>query len=186
MTIEEIVFEAEEKMEKTEVKIHEDFASIRTGKASPSLVENIRVDCYGTSMRMRELAGITTPEPRMVLIQPWDAANVDPIRKAIEEANIGIMPLIDGKNIRLPIPELSEERRKEMTKLISKMAEDGRIAIRHIRRDAMDAIKKIQKEGKIAEDDLKHGEKEIQQVTDKYTKKIDEQLKHKEDELMKV
>ncbi|MFZ5807405.1 MAG: ribosome recycling factor [Verrucomicrobiota bacterium] len=186
MTIDEVLFEAEEKMEKTAAKVHEDFASVRTGKASPALVENLRVDCYGTSMRLRELAGITAPEPRMVMIQPWDASNVDPIRKAIEGANIGIAPLVDGKIIRLPIPELSEERRKEMTKLIGKMAEDSKVAIRHIRRDAMDAIKKSQKESKVTEDDLERCEKEIQHLTDTFTKKIDEQFKHKEAELMKV
>lgn len=186
MNMDEVLFEAEEKMEKSFKKVHDDFTSIRTGKASPSLVENVKVDCYGTSMRLREIAGITAPEPRMIMIQPWDVSNVDPIRKALDEANIGITPLVDGKIIRLPIPELSEERRKEMIKLVKKMAEDGRVTIRHIRRDGMEILKKLHKDGKLTEDDFALGEKEIQKLTDDYTKKIDHQLASKEDELMKV
>ena len=186
MAADEVLLETEEKMEKSSKKVSDDFATVRTGKASPALVENIRVDCYGTSMRLKELAGITAPEPRMVMIQPWDAANVDPIRKAIEEANIGIAPLVDGKIIRLPVPELSEDRRKELVKLIRKMTEDGRISIRHSRRDGMDQVKKMQKEGKLTEDELRQAEKEIQNLTDSYTKKIDKLLESKESELMKV
>jgi ribosome recycling factor len=186
MSMDEVIFEAEEKMEKSFKKAHDDFASIRTGKASPSLVENIKVDCYGTNMRLREVAGITTPDPRMIMIQPWDASNVDPVRKALEEANIGITPLVDGKLIRLPIPELSEERRKEMIKLVKKMAEDGRVTIRHIRRDAMETLKKLHKDGKLTEDDFSLAEKETQKLTDDYTKKIDHHLETKESELLKV
>lgn len=186
MNMEEILFEAEEKMDKTGQKIHDDFAAVRTGKASPTLVENIRVDTYGSSMRLRELAGITAPEPRMIMIQPWDVANVEPIRKALTESNVGITPLIDGKIIRLPIPELSEDRRKEMVKIVRKIAEDGRVAIRHSRREAIDALKKLQKDSKLTEDELEQAEKDVQKLTDDYTSKIDKAMEAKEAELMKV
>jgi len=186
MPVDDILLETEEKMEKSLSKVQEDFAQVRTGKASPALVEGIRVDCYGTAMTMKEVAGITCPEPRMILIQPWDVSNVDPIRKAIEESNIGITPMVDGKLIRLPIPELSEERRVEMTKIVKKLAEDGRIAVRHNRRDAMDALKKEQKDNKITEDDQALGEKEVQKLTDTYVGKIDSALEKKEKDLMTV
>jgi len=186
MALDDILLEAEEKMEKTYNKIHEDFGSVRTGKASPALVENIRVETYGSNMRLKEIASITIPEARLIVIQPWDMGNVEPIRKAIEESKIGISPLIDGKIIRLPIPELSEERRKELVKVLRKMSEDGRVAIRHTRRDAIDSIKKAQKDGDLTEDDQKHGEKEIQTLTDQYTDKVDKALESKEAEIMKV
>jgi ribosome recycling factor len=173
-------------MEKTVKKIHDDFAAVRTGKASPQLVDSLRVDCYGTTMTLRELAGITCPEPRLIMIQPWDVANVDPIRKAIETSNLGISPLVDGKIIRIPIPELSEERRRDLIKVVKKIAEDGRIAIRHSRRDALDMLKKEQKDGDLSEDELKVAEKDVQKLTDEYTGKIDKMLETKEAELLKV
>ncbi|MFH1066635.1 MAG: ribosome recycling factor [bacterium] len=186
MTKDDVLFEMEEKMEKTFNKTHEDFNGVRTGKASPMLVEGLRVDAYGSSMKLRELAGITAPEPRLIVIQPWDAANIDPIRKAIEESNIGISPMVDGKIIRLPIPELSEERRKELVKVTRKIAEDGRVAIRHNRRDALDALKKMRKESVLTEDDLEYAEKEIQHLTDSYTEKVDKLLEAKEQDILKV
>ncbi len=186
MAAEEIMLDAEEHMEKTVNRIHDDFGAVRTGKASPQLVDSLRVDCYGTSMQLRELAGITCPEPRLVMIQPWDAANVDPIRKAIEESKLGISPMVDGKIIRIPIPELSEERRQDMTKLVRKIAEDGRVALRHVRRDALETVRKDQKDNKLTEDDLTLAEKEIQKLTDTYVGKIDKMLEVKEAELMKV
>jgi ribosome recycling factor len=186
MTLDDILLDAEEKMEKTFMKISEDFAQVRTGKASPALVENIKIDCYGTHMRLREVASITAPEPRMIMIQPWDASNVDPIRKGLEEAQIGITPMVDGKIIRLPIPELSEERRRDLVKVIGKIAEDGRVAIRHSRRDCLDQLKKLEKAGGITEDELKAAEKQAQELTDTYTGKIDKMLESKEAELMKV
>lgn len=186
MALDDILLEAEDKMEKTYNKTHEDFGSVRTGKASPALVENIRVETYGSNMRLKEIASVTIPEPRLIVIQPWDMGNVEPIRKAIEESKIGISPLIDGKIIRIPIPELSEERRKDLVKVLRKMSEDGRVAIRHARREAIDSIKKAQKDGDITEDDQKNGEKEIQNLTDQYTGKIDKDLETKEVEIMKV
>lgn len=186
MPVDDILLETEEKMEKSVGKVQEDFHQVRTGKGSPQLVEGIRVDCYGTAMTMKEVAGITCPEPRMILIQPWDVSNVDPIRKAIEESNLGITPMVDGKLIRLPIPELSEERRRDLTKIVKKIAEDGRIAVRHNRRDAMDTLKKEQKNGDITEDDQSLGEKEVQKLTDTYVGKIDDLLEKKEKDLMTV
>jgi ribosome recycling factor len=186
MPADEILMECEEHMEKTVKKIHDDFAAVRTGKASPQLVDSLRVDCYGTTMTLRELAGITCPEPRLIMIQPWDVANVDPIRKAIETSNLGISPLVDGKIIRIPIPELSEERRRDLIKVVKKIAEDGRIAIRHSRRDALDMLKKEQKDGDLSEDELKVAEKDVQKLTDEYTGKIDKMLETKEAELLKV
>ncbi|MDD5263003.1 MAG: ribosome recycling factor [Methylacidiphilales bacterium] len=186
MPVDDILLETEEKMEKTLHKVQEEFTSVRTGKASPQLVEHMRVETYGTSMQLRELAGITCPEPRLIMIQPWDASNVDPIRKAIEESNIGISPMVDGKIIRLPIPELSEERRRDLTKVVKKIAEDGRIVIRHNRRDGLDQLKKEQKDGDLTEDQFADSEKEVQKLTDTYIEKIDKALAAKETELLKV
>jgi ribosome recycling factor len=137
-------------------------------------------------MKMRDVAAITTPDARLIVIQPWDAANVDPIRKALEESKIGITPQIDGKIIRLPMPQPSEERRQELVKSIGKMAEEGRVSIRANRRHALDEVKKIQKEGKITEDQLALAEKEIQKLTDQYTAQIDKLAEVKQAELMKV
>lgn len=186
MPVDEIMLDTEEKMEKSLHRVEEEFSQVRTGKASPALVDGMRVDCYGTTMTLKELAGVTTPEPRLILIQPWDGSNVDPIRKAIEESNLGISPQVDGKVIRIPIPELSEERRVELTKVVKKIAEEGRIAVRHNRRDAMDQIKKEGKDGDLTEDEVTHGEKEIQKLTDSYIKRIDDLLERKEADLMKV
>ena len=186
MAVDDILLEAEEKMLKTEEIVQHEFAGVRTGKASPALVENIQVEVYGAHMRIRELAGITTPEPRMILIQPWDATTVHPIEKAIQKSNLGVNPAIDKKIIRIVLPELSQERRIEFTKIVRKMAEDGRVAIRHVRRDAIEHLKKESKSGTITEDDLAHGEKETQKLTDQYIGKIDAHLAHKEKEIMTV
>ena len=186
MPTDDILLEAEDKMQKTEHVVQQEFAGVRTGKASPALVENIIVDVYGSQMRIRELAGITTPEPRMILIQPWDASTVHPIEKAIQKTNLGLNPAVDKRFIRIVLPELSEERRVEFTKVVRKMAEDGRVAIRHVRRDAIEHLKKETKEGLITEDELKHAEKEVQKLTDRYIGKIDELLAHKEKEIMTV
>ena len=173
-------------MIKTEEVVQREFSSVRTSKASPALVENIQAEVYGSMMRIRELASITTPEPRMLVIQPWDAGSLHPIEKAIQKANIGMNPTIQGKLIRLILPELSEERRHEFVKLTKKLAEEGRVAIRHVRRDAMEALKKEKAAGKIPEDDEKHAEKELQKLTDEYSGKIDAHLAHKEKEIMTV
>jgi ribosome recycling factor len=142
MALDDILLEAEEKMTKTEQVVQHEFAGLRTGRASPVLVENITVEVYGSHMRIRELAGITTPEARVLMIQPWDVSTVHPIEKAILKSNLGVTPTVQGKIIRLVLPELSQERRHEMVKIVRKMTEDGRVAIRHVRRDAIEAVKK--------------------------------------------
>jgi ribosome recycling factor len=186
MSLDDILLEAEEKMTKTETVVQHEFAGMRTGRASPVLVENIVVEVYGSQMRIRELAGITTPEPRVLAIQPWDATTVHPIEKAIQKSNLGITPTVQGKIIRLVLPELSQERRVEMVKIVRKMTEDGRVAIRHVRRDAIEAIKKEKKAGDIAEDQEEVAEKEVQKLTDQYIAKIDAHLAAKEKEIMTV
>ncbi len=186
MALDDILLEAEEKMIKTEGVVQHEFTGIRTGKASPVLVENIMVEVYGSNMRIRELAGITTPEPRVLAIQPWDVTTVHPIEKAIMKSNLGVMPTVQGKIIRLVLPELSTERRHEMVKLTKKLAEDGRVAIRHVRRDAIEAIKKEGKAGGVTEDQVEVAEKDVQKLTDDYIAKIDTHLAAKEKEIMTV
>jgi ribosome recycling factor len=186
MPIDDILLAAEEKMIKTEEVVQHEFAGVRTGKASPGLVENIMVEVYGSHMRIRELAGITTPEPRVILIQPWDGNTLHPIEKAIQKTNLGLNPAVDKRFIRIVLPELSQERRVEFTRVVKKMAEDGRIAVRHVRRDALEHLKKEEKEGSITEDELKHAEKEVQKLTDQCIARIDEHLAHKEKEIMTV
>lgn len=187
MALDDILLEAEEKMMKTEEVVQHEFAGVRTGKASPALVENILVEVYGGSqMRIRELAGITTPESRMLLIQPWDVTTTGPIEKAIQKSNLGINPVVQGKVIRIVLPELSTERRQEMVKVARKMSEDGRVAIRHVRRDAMEHIKKESKNGGISEEEVETAEAEVQKLTDQYIGKIDAHLAVKEKEILTV
>ena len=186
MTLDDILLEAEEKMMKTEQVVVNEFSGVRTGKASSALVENIMAEVYGSQMRIRELASITTPEPRMLVIQPWDVGALHPIEKAIQKANIGLSPVIQGKLVRLSFPELSTERRQEFVKMIKKMCEDGRVAIRHVRRDAMDQFKKHGHDSGITEDATKQAEKDLQKLTDDYIAKIDGHLAHKEKEIMTV
>lgn len=184
MALDDILLEAEEKMMKTEEVVQNEFAGVRTGKASPSLVENILVEVYGSHMRIRELAGITAPESRMLMIQPWDVGSIQPIEKAIQKSNLGLNPAVQGKFIRIVLPELSTERRLEFTKVVKKMAEDGRVAIRHVRRDALEQLKK-EKDG-VTEDQVEAAEKEIQKLTDLYSSKIDAHVVAKEKEIMTV
>lgn len=186
MALDDFLLEAEDKMSKTEQVVVKEFAGVRTGKASPALVENIMVEAYGAQMRIRELAGITTPEPRALAIQPWDANSLHAIEKAILKANIGLTPSIQGRTIRIFFPELSQERRQEFVKIIRKMAEDGRVAIRHVRRDAMEQLKKHGHDSGVTEDEVEHAEKELQKLTDQYIAKIDAHLAHKEKEIMTV
>lgn len=186
MALDDILLEAEEKMMKTEQVVQHEFAGVRTGKASPALVENIMVEVYGSNMRIRELAGITTPESRMLLIQPWDATSAGPIEKAIQKANLGLNPTVQGKMIRIVLPELSTERRQEMVKVARKMSEDGRVAVRHVRRDAMELIKKEARNGGISEEEIETAETEVQKLTDQYIGKIDAHLATKEKEILTV
>ena len=186
MALDDILLDAEEKMIKSTEVISHEFAGIRTGKASPELVTNLMVEAYGTHMRLKELAAVTTPDSRLIQIQPWDASTVDAVRKALEESKLGISPQVDGKLIRLPIPPLSEERRQDLVKATRKLAEEGRVSIRACRRHALDEAKKIQKAGEITEDQLAGAEKDIQKLTDQYVAEIEKALAAKEGELMKV
>ena len=187
MALDDILLEAEEKMIKTEQVVIKEFAGVRTGKASPSLVENILVEAYGgTQMRIREMAGITTPEPRTLAIQPWDASTLTAIEKAIQKANLGLNPAVQGKVLRIFFPELSTERRQEFVKIIKKMAEDAKVAIRHVRRDAMDQLKKHAHDSGVTEDEEKQCEKDLQKLTDDYVAKVEQHLAHKEKDIMTV
>jgi len=173
-------------MKKTEQVVVHEFAGVRTGKASAALVENIVVDAYGAQMRIRELAGITAPEPRLLVIQPWDASMLHPIEKAIQKSNLGLNPTIDKRVLRIAFPELSTERRQEFVKIVRKMAEDARVAVRHVRRDALEHMKKTGKAGGVTEDEEKHAERDVQKIHDQFIARIDEHLTHKEKEIMTV
>ena len=186
MTPDDILLETEEAMEKSVEYMNHEFASLRTGKASPALVDNIDVNAYGASMKLKQLALITTPEPRLLVVQPFDISVIRDIEKALIESKLGITPSVDGKLIRLPIPELSEERRKDLVKGARHMAEEARVRVRGARRNGIDLIKKIEKEGEITEDDRRDLEEEVQKLTDKYVKEVDQQLETKEMDIMKV
>jgi ribosome recycling factor len=186
MSRDDIVLEAEMTMEKSvDYMVHE-FSAVRTGKASPALVENVDVQAYGSSMKLKQLALITTPEPRLLVVQPFDAGTVQDIERALKESKIGITPQVDGKLIRLPIPELSEERRKELVKSLGKMAEEARVRVRANRRAALDEAKKLKTSGELTEDGLRDLEGEVQKLTDRFVKSVDEHLERKEAEIMKV
>src|SRR3954463_16173525 len=186
MSRDDILLEAEMSMEKSVDYVIHEFASVRTGKASPALVENIDVQAYGSAMKLKQLALITTPESRLLVVQPFDASTIQDIERALKESKIGIMPAVDGKIIRLPIPELSEERRKDLVKSLGKMAEDARVRVRTNRRTALDEGKKLKSSGGLTEDQLHDVEGEVQKLTDRFIKSVDDHLKHKEAEVMKV
>lgn len=186
MDSDDILLTTEEAMEKAVEYMNHEFASVRTGKASPALVENIEVEAYGSVMRMKQVAVISAPEPRLLVIQPFDAGTVKAVEKGIKESKLGINPTVDGKLIRLRIPELSEERRIALCKTVKTMAEEARVRIRAARRDGIDGLKKLEKDGDITEDDLRMLEKEVQNLTDKSVKAIDEAVARKEAEILKV
>ena len=175
-------------MEKAVDYLDHEFNGIRTGKASPGLIENenVEVASYQSTMKLKQLALITSPEPRLLVVQPFDPATVRDIEKALRESRLGINPITEGKTIRLPIPELSEERRKDLVKTIKQLAEEARVRVRGHRRDAIDEGKKGQKAGEITEDDLRGLEKEVQELTDRFVKKIDEAVSAKEAEIMRI
>lgn len=185
-SLDDVLLDAEDKMQKSIGFLAEQFTGIRTGKASPALVENLQIPYYGTSTRLKELAGISTPEPRLIVINAFDPTVLSEIERAILAANLGVTPMNDGRLIRIPIPPLDEQRRKDLTKLAKRMSEDGRVAVRNVRRDANEHIKNLQKNGKITEDERDQALKTIQTDTDNYIKKIDDTLKHKEAEIMEV
>jgi len=186
MDPDETILETEAAMEKAFDYMTHEFAAVRTGKASPALVENLDVEAYGTPMKLKQLALITTPEPRLLVIQPFDSATLKDIEKAIKESKLGINPAVDGKIIRLPIPVLTEERRKDLVKGIKQMAEEARVRMRSARRECMDSLKKAQKDNAISEDDLENYEKEAQKLTDQFVRQIEESLNSKEADIMKV
>ena len=185
-SVDDVLLDTDDRMEKSVTFLHEQFSGVRTGKASPALVENVQVPYYGTTTRLRELANISTPEPRLIVISAYDPTSLPAIEKAILAANLGVTPMNDGRLVRVPIPELNQERRVEMGKLTKRMAEDCRIAIRNLRRDANEHVKNLQKGGKITEDERDEALKQIQKYTDDYTKKVDDVLKAKEKEIMTV
>jgi len=185
-TIETLIEDTDQRMNAALAAAEKEFAAIRTGKASPALVEGLMVDYYGSATRLRDIAGITTPEPRLLVIQPWDQAAVKSIEKAIQGSSLGISPVSDGRVIRLPIPELSEERRRDMIKQAKNRAEEARIEVRNIRRDANDSAKKAEKSSAITEDDLELMLAEIQDLTNKYISSVDRMLENKEQELLTI
>ena len=175
-----------EKMEKSISVYSERLAEVRAGRANPAILNKVKIDYYGTPTPINQVAGISVPEARMILIQPWDASVLKDIEKAILASDIGINPNNDGKVIRLVFPELNEERRKELVKDIKKMAEEAKVAVRAVRRDGIEEAKAEQKEGNITEDELKQAENEVQKMTDKSVEEIDEILAKKEKEIMSV
>ena len=177
---------AGEKMDKTIDFIRKDLNTLRAGRANPQILDKITVDYYGTPTALNQVGNISSPEPRMLVIAPWEPKMIGPIEKAIQKSDIGINPSNDGKVIRLIVPELNEERRKELCKKVRKQIEDGKVAIRSIRRDAMENIKKLKKDSVITEDDQKKAEDELQKVTDKHIKEIDRIGADKEKEIMSV
>lgn len=173
-------------MDKSVEVLRKEFQKVRTGRASTGLLDEIKVDYYGTPTAVNQVAALAVPEPRTITIQPWEASLIPAIEKAILKSDLGLTPGNDGKLIRINLPALTEERRKEIVKGLKKMAEEARIAVRNVRRDAIEQLKKLEKEKKITEDDLKRAEKEVQEITDGHVHKIDEVLAHKEKEVMEV
>lgn len=163
-----------------------DFSGLRTGRASTSLLDGLQVEAYGSFMPITQMASLGAPEPRLLTVQVWDKTNVKAVEKAIANAGLGLNPMADGQLIRVPMPELSEERRKELTKIAAKFAENARVAVRNVRRDGMDALKKDEKDKVISEDEHKKKSDEVQKTTDSYIKKIDETLAQKEKDIMQV
>ncbi|NWK57308.1 ribosome recycling factor [Verrucomicrobiaceae bacterium N1E253] len=180
--------ETEENMQKAVEYLGQEFAGVRTGKANPGLVENIdvHVASYGSTMKIKGLAVVTVPEPRMIMIQPFDPSTAKDIEKAILESKTGLNPANEGKHLRVPVPELSEERRKDMVKMVKGQAEDARVRIRGVRKEGMDSAKKMKSANELTEDGQRDFENDVQELTNKYIKQIDEQLAVKEQELMTV
>lgn len=184
--VKEVLSKTKAGMEKSIDALKKDFTRVRTGRASTSLLDDIRIDYYGTPTPLSQVGTLVVPEPRLITIQPWEKKLISEIEKAILKSDLGLNPVSDGNLIRIVIPPLTEERRKEMVKQIKKMGEETKIAIRNIRRDANESLKKLEKDKEISEDELKRGEKEIQDLTDLYVKKTDEVVAVKEKEVMEI
>ena len=178
--------EAKSKMEKTLVSLKKEYSTLRAGRANPQILDKITVDYYGTPTPLNGVANISSPEPRMLIIAPWEAKMITPIEKEIQKSDLGINPSNDGRVIRLIVPELNEERRKELSKQVRKAAEESKVAVRNIRRDAMEAFKKMKKDSEITEDDQKDAETKLQKIVDEYIKKLDEAAAEKEKEIMSI
>jgi len=182
----ELLADAKDRMEKGVSATKVEFNSVRSGRASTALLDRVTVDYYGTRTPLKQLANVSTPEPRLLVIQPYDKTAMKGIEKAIRDSDLGINPSNDGQVIRLPIPHLTEERRRELVKLVHRLAEDGRVAIRNVRRDAMKDLRELVKEGLVGEDAERRAEEELQKLTDDHVRQIDELLKHKEAEILEV
>jgi ribosome recycling factor len=182
----QVLNQAEEKMKKAIAAFQRELGSIRAGRANPSLLDRIQVDYYGAATPINQLAGVTVPEARLLVIQPYDKTAIADIEKAIQKSDLGLTPSNDGSVIRITIPPLTEERRKELAKLVKKYAEDAKVALRNIRRDANEDLKKLEKEGEITEDELRRNNDDVQKLTDKYTTEADAVMANKEKEIMEV
>ncbi len=186
MTAKEVLHNAEEKMKKAVESVSREYAEVRTGRAHPGLVEGLHVDYYGTPTLLKQLAQIAVPDPHLITIQPWDISAIAEIEKAILKSNIGITPSNDGKIMRLSVPQLSKDRRLELVKVVHKMAEEGRVSLRTVRREAKEAVEKLEKDKLISEDDKFRSIDELQKMVDKYTAKVEELLKNKEKEVTDI
>jgi ribosome recycling factor len=186
MSVDEIILNTEDRMQKSVEAASAEMSKIRTGRASANMLEGISVDYYGTATPINQMANISVPEPRLVTITPWDRSQIGLIEKAILASDLGITPSSDGSLIRLKVPELTEERRNDLAKVVRKYGEDGKIAVRNVRRDANEQIKKLQKDSEISEDEEKIYHDEIQQLTDKYTVRVEEIVKAKEKDLLEI
>jgi len=185
-TIDEFLRDAANRMDKSVETTHEHFNSVRTGRASAALLDRIQIDYYGTPTPLKNLATINVPEARMLTIQPFDPTSIKAIEKAIQESDLGLQPSNDGKLIRLPIPQLTEERRKELVRLARHMAEEGRVAVRNVRRDTMRHLEELVKNGDVGDDEERAAEGRVQKLTDEHVAKIDDLLKRKEADIMEV
>lgn len=186
MEIKKVYVDTQNRMQKSIDAIKREFASIRTGKASTSLVEGIKVDYYGSITPLSQVASISIPDPKLLVIQPWEKKLIPEIAKAIQKSDLGLNPLTDANVVRLPIPPLTEERRKDLAKLVKKISEEGKIAVRNIRREANDRFKKAEKEKEISEDDSRKAQERIQEITDDFIQAIEELVKKKEEEIMEI
>jgi ribosome recycling factor len=184
--IEKVLKESEEKMKQAMEGIRHEYNSIRTGKASPSLIEQLQVEAYESKMPLNQLGTVSAPEPRLLVVQPWDKSQIGAIMKAIQSSDLGLTPSNDGQVVRIPIPQLNEERRKELVKLAHKITEQGRVSVRHARKEANDELKQSEKEHEFSEDEIHRTMDKVQELTDTYVAKLDEMLQHKEDEIMEV
>jgi ribosome recycling factor len=186
MTVKEIFASHEEKMKKALEVLRKEYGSLRAGRATPSLLDKLSVDYYGTPTPINQVANISVPEPRLIIIQPWEKTMIAPIEKAIQKSDLGITPNSDGSVIRLNIPQLTQQRRTELVKVVHKKAEEDRVAVRNLRRDANEGIKKLEKDRLISEDEAKKAQDDMQKLTDKYIKEIDHVMTVKEKEIMEV